>query len=266
MELGLGGNRVKVIYGPVPSWRLGNSLGIDLLCGDEKICTFNCIYCQLGEHGIKITNRAKFVEIERLENELKECKSDANVITFSGMGEPTLASNLGEAIKVVKRYSDLPIAILTNSSLIPQVEVQEALMQLDIVVAKLDASDEELFQRINRPVEGIEIGDIIKALKHFRAKFIGKLALQIMFIEANKEYAEELANLALEMEPDEVQINTPLRRCKVKPLNSFEIKAIKDKFASRGMNTISVYECIPRALEARTKDLNEVRRRRPPFV
>ncbi len=248
---------MKIIYGPVNSWRLGSSLGIDLLCSEEKICTFNCIYCQLGEQGIKTTERAKFVEIERLEYELKKCKSSADVITFSGMGEPTLASNLGEAVKMVRNNIKLPIAILTNSSLLSQRGVQEALMNMDIVVAKLDAPDEELFLRINRPVEGIEIEDIIEALKHFRKKFRAKLALQIMFIEANKKYAEELANLALEIEPDEVQINTPLRRCKVKPLDSFEIKEIANKFAAMGMNTISVYNNFEsKMLEAE----NEVRR------
>lgn len=232
---------MNVIYGPVLSWRLGRSLGIDLLCGEEKICSFNCIYCQLGEGGIKTRERARYIEIGRLESELKEIQIEADVITFSGMGEPTLASNLEEAIKAVKRHSNLPVAILTNSSLLSEREVQRALMQLDIVVAKLDAPNEELFQEINRPVEGIEIKDILRAFMDFRKQFSGKLALQIMFIDVNKKYAKEIAELALEIMPDEVQINTPLRRCRVKPLNSFEIKDIADKFTALGMNTISVY-------------------------
>lgn len=232
---------MNVIYGPVHSWRLGKSLGIDLLCREEKICSFNCIYCELGEGGVKTKERAIYIEIQRLEEELRGSKFEADVITFSGMGEPTLASNLEEAVKVVKKYSNLPVAILTNSSLLPELEVQRALKQLDIVVAKLDAPDEELFQAINRPIEGIQISDILKALKHFREQFSAKLALQIMFIDLNKQYAKELAELALEIMPDEVQINTPLRYCGVKPLNSREIKDIADEFAALGLNTISVY-------------------------
>ncbi|MEM2991513.1 MAG: radical SAM protein [Halobacteria archaeon] len=241
---------MNVIYGPVHSWRLGRSLGIDLLCREEKICSFNCIYCQLGEEGVKTRERARYIEIQRLEDELKRSKFEADVITFSGMGEPTLASNLEEAIQVVREYYNLPVAILTNSSLLSELEVQHALNQLDIVVAKLDAPNEELFQEINRPVEGIEISDILRALKHFRKQFSGKLALQIMFIDLNKQYAKEIAELALEIKPDEVQINTPLRRSKVKPLDSFEIKDIADKFTALGMNTISVYnESGSKALE-----------------
>lgn len=232
---------MKIVYGPIASWRLGKSLGVDLICSPEKICSFDCIYCQL-EKTKKITSkREAFVSINKVEEEVKNAlkQTTPDVITFSGMGEPTLANNMNEVVELIRRLTDLPLAILTNSSLLYDKQVQETLRNLDIIVAKLDAPNQELFQRISRPAHGITFEKTLNGIKTMRKNFQGKFALQIMFMDLNKNYAEEFVKLAKEIEPDEVQINTPLRPCDVKPLPMKELDNIEKHFT--GLHTLSVY-------------------------
>jgi len=126
----------KYIYGPVPSWRLGSSLGIDPLSKDGKVCSFDCLYCQLGETKFLTDERKKFVPGEEVIGELDSLPTlKIDYITFSGMGEPTLASNLGQMIKAIKKIRKEKIAVLTNSSLMHREDVQKDLFCADFVVA-----------------------------------------------------------------------------------------------------------------------------------
>ncbi|MHC1567031.1 MAG: radical SAM protein [Candidatus Syntropharchaeia archaeon] len=253
---------MKTIYGPVPSWRLGRSLGVDVITR-KKICSFDCIYCQLGKKDEKTVKRRKFVEIEKVKRDLLEVidSVSVDVITFSGMGEPTLASNLGEMIEVVREITDLPLAILTNSSLLYLKEVRRALNEIDKVIAKLDVPDEELLQRVNRPHQSISFEKILKGIKEFRKGYKGKLELQMMFIDENKGCTKRLARLASEITPERVEINTPLRPSPVNPLGKEEIKEIKEIFEENGLDTISVYES--ERIEAEPLNYGETLRRRP---
>lgn len=231
----------KYIYGPVASWRLGRSLGVDLVSGEVKICTFDCIYCQLGYEGEFVKERRVFVDETLIAEEIKsltEIKID--YITFSGNGEPTLAENLGDAIKTVRGLRKEKIAVITNSSLIFRDDVQNDLMLADFVIAKIDASSENLYRKINRPVKGIEFNKIVNGLKVFRRRHNGKFALQIMFIDENKEFALDIAKIVKDIAPDEVELNTSLRSCAVNPLSKTEIDEIKRYF--KGLNVISVYD------------------------
>jgi len=136
----------SIVYGPVPSWRLGRSLGIDLLSQKAKTCNFNCIYCQLGETVNPVTQRGEFVSLAQLSDELNEVRGiAADYVTFSGTGEPTLAINLGQAIEVAKSTLNLPVAVLTNSSLMPSKGVRHDLAKADVVVATVDAHSQKLF-------------------------------------------------------------------------------------------------------------------------
>jgi len=252
---------MSIIYGPVSSWRLGRSLGIDLLNTRRKVCSFNCVYCQLGNITEFVTEPKEFIGLERLAKEIRsvqQIKSD--YATFSGMGEPTLASNLDEAIKLVRSMLNLPIAVLTNSSFMFREDVRRRLSHADTVVAKLDVPSEELFTKVNRPVSGLHFDQIKDGIGLFRDKYRGKLALQVMFIVANKDYASEIAALASEISPDEVQINTPLRPCKMKPLPRDDIASIREKFNNL-RNVITVYD-VPKP-EIKPLDLAETLRRRP---
>lgn len=230
------------IYGPVPSWRLGRSLGIDLLSTDGKTCSFDCIYCQLGRTVHPLTERKEFVSLARLREELEAVKNvAADYVTFSGVGEPTLASNLGDAIALVKSMLPLPVAVLTNSSLMVRQDVQDELCSADVVVAKVDAPDEVLFRQINRPYAKCSLDGIIAALTLFRKEYKGKLALQMMFVPANKEQAPQMAKIAEQLCADEVQINTPLRPCAVQPLPPEELRAIRQSFSGFA-RAVMVYE------------------------
>jgi wyosine [tRNA(Phe)-imidazoG37] synthetase (radical SAM superfamily) len=254
-------NIMKIIYGPVASWRLGRSLGVDLICSEKKICSFDCIYCQL-EKTDKITKqREYFISLDKLKKDLRHAlhQTIPDVITLSGMGEPTLAKNIRKAIQIIRELTDLPLAILTNSSLMYDKNVQSDLKELDIIVAKLDAPNQVLFRKISRPAEGITFKQTLRGIKELRRDFPGKFALQIMFMGENKDYAHELAKLAREIQPDEIQINTPLRPCNVKPLPKVELDEIEKKFT--GLNTISVYHS-PKPMTDPLDKLELIKRRR----
>jgi len=232
---------LKYIYGPVPSWRLGSSLGIDPISQKDKICTFDCVYCQLGRTYKFTAERKTYVSVNEIIGEINSLPDvEIDYITFSGRGEPTLAKNLGEMIKAVKTIRKEKIAVITNSSLLYMDDVIEDLLLTNFVMAKLDAYSQKSLETINRPIKQITFNTILDGLKLFKSKYRGKFALQIMFISENKENAKEISEIAKEISPDEVQINTPLRPCKSKPLSRQEIDIIKDYF--KNMNAISVYD------------------------
>ncbi len=250
----------SVIYGPVPSWRLGRSLGIDLLGTEGKTCSFDCVYCQLGRTAHPLTKRRQFVLIERLAEELELVKGlDIDYVTFSGMGEPTLACNLGEAIELVKSVLPFPVAVLTNSAFMGEREVRRELTLADTVVAKLDAPNEELFRKINRPASNLRLKDIVSGIRKFRQEYRGRLVLQIMFIAANMRYARELAKMAESLSPDEVEMNTPLRPCGVSPLPLQDMEVIEGQFAR--LEVVNVYRS-PKP-EVKPLDIKETLKRRP---
>ena len=237
----MGKKTYKYIYGPVPSWRLGSSLGIDPISKNEKICTFDCIYCQIGKTRCFTSERKTFVPAENMIKELNSLPSlKIDYITFSGTGEPTLAENLGEMIKAVRKFRKEKIAVLTNSSLMYRKDVARDLSLADLVVCKLDAPSQYVFELVNAPLKGLKIDTIINAIKDFKSAYKGKLALQIMFVEENMVYASEIASMTKYIGPDEVQLNTPLRPCGVKPLTKDEMVALERYFS--GLNVLSVYK------------------------
>ncbi|UCB57244.1 MAG: radical SAM protein [Candidatus Omnitrophota bacterium] len=251
--------KFKYIYGPVPSWRLGESLGIDLLSGKNKPCSFDCIYCQLGKTYPRTLKRKLYVPTEKIIEEIKALPDiHIDYITFSGRGEATLASNLGEAIKALRRLRREPIAVLTNACLLNDKKVREELALADLVALKLDAPSQGLLNSINQPARRVKFAAILEGIKEFRKEYRGKLALQIMFVRGNASFAEDIAKLARDIRPDEVQINTPRRRSPVKPLSRSAILKIKKAFS--GMNVISVYD----AKHKKTRPLSakDTRRRR----
>jgi len=232
--------RYKYIYGPVPSWRLGSSLGIDPLSVKNKVCPFDCVYCQIGKTKRLTDKREVFVKTEEIITELKSLPPlKIDYITFSGTGEPTLAKNLGELIQEVKKIRNEKIAVLTNSALLKDETVREDLSLADFVAAKLDASRGETFQLVNKPLKSLKLKEIIESIKKFRSYYRGKFALQIMFTPENKKYAEEIGQIAKEIAPEEVQLNTPLRPQRITPLTPSEMADIKKYF--NGLNIISVY-------------------------
>lgn len=252
---------MSLIYGPVPSWRLGRSLGVDAVSTSNKTCSFDCIYCQLGRTRHPLTERQVFVQPSRLRQELAEVVEDIPIdyVTFSGVAEPTLAANLGELVAVVRERFAQPVAVLTNSSLMKRGDVRQDLALFDVVVAKVDAPDELLYQQINRPFVSYTLTEVLWGIRRFREEFQGRLALQMMFVEAIRDCAGEMAEIARDLSPDEVQLNTPLRPSPVPPLSPAEMDEIEAAFA--GLPVLNVYKAA--RPEVVFLDEVETRRRRP---
>lgn len=238
----------RYIYGPVPSWRLGSSLGVDPISRGRKVCTLDCVYCQLGPARPLLGERKVFIPTAKIMDELASLPPvSVEYITFSGTGEPTLAANLGEMIRSVRERRPEKIAVLTNSSLIHRDDVTADLSLADLVVAKLDAVSQDVFERVNRPVQGTAVDTVISAIKEFRKRYTGRLALQIMLIKENRTCAGDIATAAKEIAPDEVQLNTPLRPCGVKPLDREEMAALEELFSP--LRTVSVYKAEKRPMK-----------------
>jgi len=234
------------IYGPVPSWRLGRSLGIDVLF-PPKTCTFDCVYCQLGPTVKKISGPEELEGYVKVETVLQDLRAaletiplrSLDYITFSGSGEPTLNPMLGKMIDAMKSLTNgVPIAVLTNASLVSRKDVRMNLCKADLVVAKLDAPKQELFEAVNRPAKNITLSSIVKGLKLLREEMNGRLALQIMLFHSsqglgNEGSSEALAQLSSTIKPDEVQLNTPTRPPSEKfvlPLRAEELEQASQKF------------------------------------
>jgi len=218
---------LSTVYGPVPSWRLGRSLGIDPLIS-PKTCTFDCIYCQLGRTINKISNPERLkatVDVDKVTKDLEAALHSIalqtiDYVTFSGTGEPTLNLQLGEMIVRVKELiGKLPVAVLTNASLVSRKDVRANLAEADLIVAKLDAPNQMLFETINRPAGGLNLGQVVEGLKALRREAHSKLVLQVMFLESNAgvkyntqvNCVEALIELVDAVKPDEVEVNTPTR-------------------------------------------------------
>ena len=208
-------NKRKYLYGPVPSRRLGLSCGIDIV--PLKVCTLNCIYCQLGKTTQTTIERKEYMPIDPVLAELKESLSEgleADYITLAGSGEPTLNSRLGELIDGIKKLTDIPVAILTNGTLLYRDDVRADCSKADVVMPSLDAGDEKTFQKINRPDGIIDIEKLISGLCSFRKEFSGQIWLEVFFIEGVNTDAEHIAKIkkAIEMiNPDKVHLNTAVR-------------------------------------------------------
>ncbi len=234
----------QYIYGPVHSWRLGVSLGIDPLSTQEKCCNFNCRYCQLGPTLNFYSTREVFVPVDKVIEEVLSLPAvlKLDVITFSGRGEPTLAKNLGDMIRAVREVRTEPIGVITNAVLIGRVDVQEDLLSADFILAKLDAFDQASLQEMNAPAPGVAFEAILAGMKEFRKKYLRKLAGQIMFTRHNKSQAARIADAVRDIGLDEIELNTPLRPSPCQPLSPEELAAIKPIFSRCAPAVKTVYE------------------------
>lgn len=222
--------QMSCVYGPVGSWRLGRSLGIDMLCTEERTCNFDCVYCQLGPGKVQ-TERQEFVSLSKLFDDINAVKGvDVDWVTFSGMGEPTLATNLGEAIAMAKSILGKPVAVLTNGSFIKLKEVRAALKQADMVIIKLDAYDDASFNAINRPSGVFSLGKLLQQWQLFRLEYKGKMAISIMLNDINKVDMYDLQLKTRLMMPDHVHLNTPMRSDAMKPLSKADFDNCKQWF------------------------------------
>jgi wyosine [tRNA(Phe)-imidazoG37] synthetase (radical SAM superfamily) len=207
---------VKYVYGPVPSRRLGRSLGIDLV--PKKICTYDCIYCQIGRTTHQTIERTEYIPASSIIRDCREALQkwgDAvDYVACSGSGEPTLNLVIGEVIEEIKRLTSVPVAVITNSSLLHQAAVREAIILADVVMPSLDAVTPSVFQTINRPHPSLDITQIIQGLVDFRREYQGQIWLEILLcrgVNDGGEEIEELQQAIRTIKPDKVQLNTVVR-------------------------------------------------------
>jgi len=200
------------VYGPVNSWRYGRSLGIDPI-GPVSTCSFNCVYCQLGEIVDKTRDRRIFIPTAQILADLQPFAPwDMDIITLSGSGEPTLAANLGEIITEIKNLTHCPVLVLTNATLLNDPTVCQQLALADKVSVKLDGVSPEKMRGVDRPVAGIELSEIFAGMQKFRQNYPGELGIQTMMLspwrtDERAKYIEWVKAIA----PAEIQLNTPTR-------------------------------------------------------
>ncbi|MDZ7620598.1 MAG: radical SAM protein [Patescibacteria group bacterium] len=203
----------EYIFGPVPSRRLGRSLGVDLV--PFKTCPYDCVYCQLGRTPCTTTERKEWVPLEGVLASLApKLATKPDYITLSGSGEPTLYSRLDELIARIKAITDVPVAVLTNGALFGDKELRRQLMEADLVVPSLDAGDEAMFRAINRPHRSISFEAMLGGLIDFRAEFSGAYWLEVLVVGGYTSSPGELAKVAecaRRIHPDRVQLNTVTR-------------------------------------------------------
>lgn len=208
----------RYLYGPVPSRRLGRSLGIDIV--PYKVCSYDCIYCQLGRTTKPTFRPERLVNASDVIREIEQWLQEggtADYITFAGSGEPTLNAELGEMIRATKKLIDIPLAVITNGSLLGETEVLNAVSNVDVLIPSLDAGMECTFQTINRPAPGISFAGMREGLVTAAQLFAKNIWLEVMLVEGVNDSEAELHamhNIIRQICPDKVQINTVERPSK----------------------------------------------------
>ncbi|MGC8738866.1 MAG: radical SAM protein [Candidatus Hydrogenedens sp.] len=239
------------VFGPVYSRRLSKSLGIDLV--PFKTCTQDCVYCQLGPTTCKLLERASFYNVGEVISELRlklETVSP-NFITIAGSGEPTLCKELGTVISEIKKITPIPLAVLTNGSLLYQSDVRKDLIQADIVCPSLDAGDDYTFQKVNRPIPTIDFETFLNGLIQFRSEYSGKIWLEVLLVRGITDTQEEVIKIAqcsTQINPDRIHLNTvtrPPADASITGLTPSEL----DKFASLFTPTAEVIAEYPTVAE-----------------
>ncbi|MCD4746828.1 MAG: radical SAM protein, partial [Bacteroidales bacterium] len=203
----------KYLFGPVPSRRLGMSLGVDLV--PHKVCSLNCIYCECGPTTKLTLERKEYILYDKVVEELDNYFSNnpaPDYITFSGSGEPTLNSRIGDVLQFIKsKKTNIPVAVLTNGTLFYQKQVRTELLSADVVLPSLDAASDLSFRKINRPFHKLNIQEYIQSLQDFRNEYKGKIWLEVLIIPGYNNSKTELKLLKealIKIRPDSIQLNT----------------------------------------------------------
>jgi len=219
----------KHLFGPVPSRRFGRSLGVDLT--PFKACTLDCVFCQLGRTSRQTTQRREYVPTRDVLAELEDWLArhgDADYVTLSGSGEPTLHSRFGDVVSFVRERSDIPVLILTNGTTLHLPEVRAAARQANVVKVSLSAWDEDSFRRINRPAPGVRFADLVEGEKAFRAELAGQLWMEVFVlwgINSIPADVRRIAAIASTIRPDRIQLNTAVRP----PAEEFAVPLASDR-------------------------------------
>lgn len=221
------------VFGPVPSRRLGRSLGVDLI--PAKTCTFNCVYCQVGRTTKQTLRTARYAPVRKVLQEirqkLQQDKPDA--ITLAGSGEPTLHSGIDKIIASAKELTDTKVAVLTNGSLFWMKTIRQRVAAADVIMPTLCSASENTFQRIHRPHPKLTLKQIFAGLRQLRTEYKGQLWLEVLLLAGINDTPEELAELKTWIQalaPEKIQLNTVVRppaEAQARALDSQGLEKIK---------------------------------------
>jgi len=240
----------KYLFGPVPSRRLGISLGVDLV--PQKVCSLDCVYCEVGKTTKLTIERREYIKSEKIKDELInyfDNNPDPDYITFSGSGEPTLNSIIGNILDFIKQIKpNIPVAVLTNGTLLFDKNVRNALMNADIVLPSLDAATQDTFYKINRPAEGLSIDKYIQGIIDFKNDFKGKIWLEVFILPKYNDSKNELIELKkaiLKINPNLIQLNTLDRPGTVSNLKGATKKELQKIIDFWGINNVEIISSAP---------------------
>jgi wyosine [tRNA(Phe)-imidazoG37] synthetase (radical SAM superfamily) len=258
------------IFGPVPTRRLGLSLGVDLV--PSKTCTYDCIYCEAGRTTCHTIDVESFFPINEIEKELEIAieKNRPDTITLAGSGEPTLNSSIDEIIAVIRKKTGTKIALLTNGSLLWREDVLRKVLSVDIILPTFSTVFDKTFTSIHRPCAGLNPERLIKGLKNLRKNYKGLIFLEVILLSGMNDTDREIEALnqtIREISPDKIQLNTVVRPPsdkRAKPVDALRMDQIRDFFGDRA--EITAYARHEKnAVEHDTRDISviEMARRRP---
>lgn len=237
----------KHLFGPVPSRRLGMSLGVDLI--PHKICSYNCVYCECGSTTTLTINRKEYVKVDDVLKELEHFFNNnpkPEYITFSGAGEPMLNSGIGKVLEFIKKnWPDIPVAVLTNGSLFYNKILRKELLKADVVLPSLDAVLETSFRKINRPFRDLKLSEYIQGLIEFKREFKGKMWLEVFILPGynnDNDNLNALKEALLKINPDIIQLNTldrPGIVDDISPANKMELQRIVEFWNLKNVEIIA---------------------------
>ena len=240
----------KYLFGPVPSRRLGMSLGVDLV--PKKVCSLDCVYCEVGATTKLTTVRKEYIPYSKVTSELTDYfanNHDPDYITFSGSGEPTLNSRIGDVLQFIKQEKpDIPVAVLTNGTLLSDKNVRHELMGANVVLPSLDAVTEITFQKINRPSVHLTSEKYIDGLINFSKEFTGKIWLEVFIIPRFNDNVDELKAFKKVFEkinPDQIQLNTLDRPGTEAGINAASHKHLKKIIDFWGLDNVEIIAAAP---------------------
>ncbi len=236
----------KHVFGPVPSRRLGISLGVDLV--KPKSCNMNCVFCECGATLKLADKREHFKDIKEVESEIKSVLKDVkpDYITFSGSGEPTLSKDLGEIINWIKDNTDANVCLITNSLLLNDDEVINEVLRADLIIPTLNSVDDEIFHKINRPSKDIHISMVMSGLQKLSAVYNGKIYLETFIIEGlndGEEHIKKMAEFLKTIKFTKIQLNSLARKGAerwVKPASIKVLNSVKKIFIENGINNVEI--------------------------
>lgn len=236
----------KHVFGPVPSRRLGISLGVDLV--KPKSCNMNCVFCECGATPKLADKRKSFKDIKEVENEIKAVLKDVkpDYVTFSGSGEPTLSKDLGEIINWIKDNTNVSVCLITNSLLLNNDEVIKEVQRADLIIPTLNSVDDDIFHKINRPSKDIHISMIMSGLQKLSAVFKGRIYLETFIIEGlndGEEHIKRMAEFLRTIKFTKIQLNSLARRGAeswVKPASIEALNNVKKIFAENGIENVEI--------------------------